>query len=79
MPRPLLKPEVRWSFGPSSMPSFRFELYAFAIATTASGGACPAFSIALTRSGANFSSSGVMNVYATPELPARPVRPTRCT
>ncbi len=38
IPRPLLNPDVRWSFGPRSIPSLRFELYAFAIATTASGG-----------------------------------------
>eukprot|EP00966_Prymnesium_polylepis_P199331 4618720-Prymnesium_polylepis.3 len=78
MPRPLLKPLVRKSAVCSS-PARRLAWYAFAMQTISSGGSCPAASIALTRSGAYFSSSGVTNVYATPVLPARPVRPTRCT
>mmetsp|Transcript_4212 Transcript_4212/g.17321 ORF Transcript_4212/g.17321 Transcript_4212/m.17321 type:complete len:253 (+) Transcript_4212:2395-3153(+) len=71
-PNPLLLP-------PTTNPSFFFSAYSSAIVLRSPGTGCFASVIALTRSGANFSSSCEMNVTAVPLLPARPVRPTLCT
>mmetsp|Transcript_19648 Transcript_19648/g.58269 ORF Transcript_19648/g.58269 Transcript_19648/m.58269 type:complete len:249 (+) Transcript_19648:845-1591(+) len=67
---------VPWLF---ARPCLRFSLNASAIVFRSSGTALPLSFIALTRSGAYCSSSKPMNVMAVPLLPARPVRPTRCT